>query len=505
MLWLSSLCVLLGTIFFLRILSSLHRTLKIRSAIKKLPCPPGVHWLAGHQKQSPFSPGMQWQRDTVAAFPRAYTLWRGFIPIPVLVHPDTIKPLVVNPTGSVKSSFYKLFWDWLGEGLGTSLDNTKWKRNRRLLTSSFHLDILRTYVPIYNDCIEVLMGKLDQLAAEGKPMKTDHEFGLCTFDAILRTACSYQSNCQLEKRHKPEDLDILTATEILIRTVQERKTGNPLLVIPWLFRLSSLYPEWRRACQYVHRIADELIKKRKKEISEKAESKDPPVSPRDFLDTLILARDTDGSGLTVKEMTDEVNTFLFAGHETTATAMTWILYNLAKYPEHQSKVREEVDKILENRDTDRITSKDLNQLEYLSLVIKETFRMYSAVLLSRTLTAPLNVDGVTLLPGTLVAFNIYQLHHNPTVWGDDHMEFKPSRFLPENFAKIDPFGYLPFSAGPRNCIGQHFAHNQVKVMAARILRRFHLSLVEGEPEPLPNLNIALKPLHEILIRIKPRD
>ncbi|XP_022102018.1 cytochrome P450 4F12-like [Acanthaster planci] len=503
MLWLS-LCVVLGSIFFVRILSFFQRTIEIQRAIKKLPSPPGAHWLAGHQKQSPFSPGLQWQRDTVAAFPRAYTLWRGFIPIPVLVHPDTLKSLLASPTGSVKSSFYSLFRDWVGEGLAVA-NGAKWKRNRRLLTGSFHLDTLRTYVPAYNDCAEVLLGKLNRLAAEGKPMRTDHELGLCTFDAILRTACSHQSHCQLEDKKKNGDLDFLSATKILVSTVQERKTGSPLLVNPWLFRLSSLYPDWKRACQYVHRIADELIEKRKKEISEKAEGGDPFVKPRDFLDTLILACDTDGKGLTVQEMTDEVNIFLFAGHETTATTTTWLLYNLARYPEHQTKVREEVDKILEKRDSDRINSEDLSHMEYMSLVIKETLRMYPpAVLLSRTLTAPYDVDGVILPPGTLVAFNTYQLHHNPTVWGEDHMDFKPSRFLPENFTKMDPFSYVPFSAGPRNCIGQHFAYNQIKVLVGRILRQFRLSLVDGEPEPVPHLTIALKPLHEVMIALEPR-
>ena len=131
--------------------------------------------------------------------------------------------------------------------------------------------------------------------------------------------------------------------------------------------------------------------------------------------------------------------------------------------------------------------------------------MYSPVLLpSRTLTAPYDVDGVTLPAGTTVAINLYQLHHNPTVWGDDHMEFKPSRFLPENLAGLDPFAYLPFSAGPRNCIGQQFALNQLRVLTARILRRFHLSLVEGEPEPVPYLTVVVRPMREILLKLEPR-
>ena len=132
--------------------------------------------------------------------------------------------------------------------------------------------------------------------------------------------------------------------------------------------------------------------------------------------------------------------------------------------------------------------------------------MYTPVILpTRTLTAPYDVDGVTLQTGTSLAINLYQLHHNPTVWGEDHMEFKPSRFLPENFNKMDPFAFSPFSAGPRNCIGQQFALNKIKVFVSRILRRFNLGLVEGDSEPVPNLNVVVKPLKELHLTVALRN
>ena len=149
-------------------------------------------------------------------------------------------------------------------------------------------------------------------------------------------------------------------------------------------------------------------------------------------------------------------------------------------------------------------SKDLNRMEYMLVVMKESMRMNNAAAtIGRTLVAPYVVDGVTLPAGTNVGIGIYQLHHNPTVWGDDHMEFKPSRFLPENLAKMDNFAFIPFSAGARNCIGQQFGINEIKVFLARILRRFRLSLVEGEPEPVPKLTLVLKPERELLLNIEP--
>ncbi|XP_022103233.1 cytochrome P450 4F4-like isoform X2 [Acanthaster planci] len=298
-------------------------------------------------------------------------------------------------------------------------------------------------------------------------------------------------------------MSVLSACETLLRFIQKRQYGSRLLLNPWIFRLSSNYAEYKSNIKFLHNFAKKLVEDRKKEILQKAEGGNPITKPRDFLDTLVMARDEEGSGLTVKEMVDEVNTFLFAGHETTATFMTWFLYFLSKYPEHQTRIREEVDKMLAGRDSERITFKDLSQFEYMTMAIKESMRMMTAgPLFVRTLTAPYTVDGFTIPEGTLVGIGFHQLHHNPTVWGDDHMEYKPSRFLPQNIAKMDPFSYSPFSAGSRNCIGQQFAMNEIKVFTARILRRFRLSLVKGEPDPIPSMNISSKPLKPLHINLE---
>ena len=139
----------------------------------------------------------------------------------------------------------------------------------------------------------------------------------------------------------------------------------------------------------------------------------------------------------------------------------------------------------------------------MTLVLKESMRLVNAAaIVSRTLAVPYDVDGVTIPAGTMVGIGIHQLHHNPSVWGHDHMEFKPSRFLPENFTAMDPFAFVPFSAGARNCIGQQFALHEIKVFVARILRRFRLSLVDGEPEPVPEMNLVTKPLKPLRLTIE---
>merc|ERR1711894_727816 len=126
---------------------------------------------------------------------------------------------------------------------------------------------------------------------------------------------------------------------------------------------------------------------------------------------------------------------------------------------------------MEGRDDDGLLWDDLNKLPYLTMCIKESLRHTPPVpFIGRELENPLEIDGVTLEPGTLIDMNIWGTHHNPHVWGDDHHEYKPDRFLHENMKNMDSHAFIPFSAGPRNSIGQNFAMNDMKTFMTRVLR-----------------------------------
>ena len=197
----------------------------------------------------------------------------------------------------------------------------------------------------------------------------------------------------------------------------------------------------------------------------------------DFLDILLLARDENGESLTDLEIQDEVETFMFAGHDTTASGISWILYNLARHPEFQEQARGEVDNIL--KDKSEIEWDDLGKFSYLTMCIKESLRLHPPVpSVSRELTSPLFIGEHEIPPGTVVYINIFNLHHNTHIWGENHMEYIPERFLPDNISEMDSHAFMPFSAGKRNCIGQVFAMNELKTTIARILHRFNISLDE---------------------------
>jgi cytochrome P450 len=184
----------------------------------------------------------------------------------------------------------------------------------------------------------------------------------------------------------------------------------------------------------------------------------------------MSARDEAGEALTDVELRDELMTLLIAGHETTATALTWALYWIHKFP----KVRERV--LAELQTADPIDSGALSRLSYLNAVCCETLRIYPVGILTfpRVAISTVEVMGYSLEPGTIVVGSIYLTHHRKEIYPDpDH--FKPERFLERRFS---PFEYLPFGGGARRCIGMAFAQFEMNLVISRVLSRFELALAD---------------------------
>ncbi|XP_035682671.1 cytochrome P450 4F2-like [Branchiostoma floridae] len=224
----------------------------------------------------------------------------------------------------------------------------------------------------------------------------------------------------------------------------------------------------------------------------------------DFLDILLTARDPDREGLTDDEIRAEVDTFLFEGHDTTASGISWSLYCLAKHPGHQDRVREEVDIVLTGKDDEELTWQDVSKLKYLAMCVKEAMRLYPPVpIVSRRTTRDFDLMGHRLPAGATLNINTWCLHHNRAVWGEDFMEYKPDMFSSENMKKMDAYAFIPFSAGPRNCIGQNFALNEEKVVIARILHRYKVELVPDH-HVAPVLELVTRAVNGIKVKFIPR-
>lgn len=447
-----------------------------------LPMDPYASKLLGHllMYPGPNEEGLRFQMERCDKFPKFHLLWISFRPLLIVHHPETVKVLLksTEPKPRQLGTVYILGLDWLGEGLLIA-NGQKWLRNRRLLTPAFHFDILQSYIALKNKAASVLVDKIDQQVKAGNSFELFSFIGLASLDIILQCAFSYESNCQQLGETHPYVHAVNVLSDIWVA-----RSLKPWFYPDFLFYLSPSGREFKKNCDYVHKVAEDIIAKRKKSLEE--EGSKPKSRHLDFLDILLTAKDENSQGLTSLEIRNEVDTFLFEGHDTTTSGMCWTLYLLAKHPEHQRECQREINELMEGRENRDLQWSDLPKLSYLTQCIKESMRLYPPVtFIQRVTTKDIVLDDHQIPAGTTIGVQIYNLHHNKAVWEDPY-EFKPERFSPDKERKYDNFAFVPFSAGPRNCIGQHFAMNEMKIILVHVLQRFNLSL-----DPTGEVNIKI--------------
>ncbi|XP_065910275.1 ultra-long-chain fatty acid omega-hydroxylase-like [Dysidea avara] len=433
--------------------------------LRSLPSPP-KRWILGHMLElGPTEHTLSFLQKFHKEFPKYCVYWIG----PVLAevrtaNVETMKRLMLRP-GDPKPTIYGFLYKWIGDGLLTT-SGAKWIRHRKMLTPAFHFDILKQYIPVYNEVSYKLVEIWSGLADSGESVEITEYLHSYTLDVLLRCMYSSNSNC-LEKK---DGMDYLKAVKRLTDLFLAR-AYNPLYVFDWMYFNTPAGRQFLHYSDVVHKFSEGVIVQRREELLKTSK---PAKKYVDFLDILLSAKDENGEGLTDTEIREEVDTFMFEGHDTTASGLSWVLYCLAMYKEHQEMCRKEIREVLAGRDY--ITWEDLSKLSYTTMCIKESWRLYPPVpYIAKELSEDMIIDGDRIPKGTWFTMDIITMHHDPLVW-DNAEEFDPTRFNAENSKNRDPFMYLPFSAGPRNCIGQHFAMDELKVTVTHILNKFHLEV-----------------------------
>jgi cytochrome P450 len=216
----------------------------------------------------------------------------------------------------------------------------------------------------------------------------------------------------------------------------------------------------------------------------------------DLLSMLMRIRDSEtGTGLDDSQLRNETITFLLAGHETTANALTWTFYLISRHPEVEQRLLAELAEVLAGRTP---TLEDLPKLTYTKSVIQESMRLYPPIwIIERRVIEEDVVGGYRLPAGSAVVISPYALHRHPAFWD------RPEVLDPSRFESPAPAAYIPFGAGPRSCIGSEFAMLEAQLITAMVMQSFRLELVPGHPvEPLPDITLRSK--HGMLMNSRPR-
>ncbi|KAF5277787.1 hypothetical protein FQR65_LT03767 [Abscondita terminalis] len=425
-------------------------------------------------------------------------LMLGFHPTLVLSDAKSLEFVLSSNSILQKSHEYQFFHSWLGTGLLTSF-GAKWRNHRKLLTPAFHFQILEKFIEVFDNQTNILIKKLEKEIS--KEIDVLPLLKLHTLDVICEAAMNTSINAQMDP-----DSNYVKSVREISRIGLERSYSYKMFDI--LFRFSEDYHKEKEALKHLHGLSNSVIKNRREEL-QKQISNGVTITTElgtkkriAFLD-LLLTSTVDGKPLTNEDIRSEVDTFMFAGHDTTTSTIGFTLYALAKHQEIQDKVYEEVREVLGTANTE-LSYENLQQLKYLEQVIKEVLRFYSTVpAISRMVTEDTVYDGKTIPKGTVLQLMIYQLHHDPELFTNPEV-FDPERFNAENSKQISLYSYVPFSAGPRNCIGQRFAMLEIKATVSKILQKFKLLTVIGH-EPVLVVHAVTTSGNGLPVRLEKRN
>ncbi|HEV7918071.1 MAG TPA: cytochrome P450 [Solirubrobacterales bacterium] len=400
--------------------------------------------------------------------------------------------LITNQDNYRKPSDYEALGVVLGNGLLTVDDMDLWRRQRRLVQPMFakrHLD------PFAAHMIEAAgrsLGKWDDIPV-GKTVDMSTEMNRLTLDVVGRALFGSDLSGPMAKTIGDGVTDMVRAAMASIRIWLPRLAHIvPGMTVEHAMRLRPLH--WR-AAQNAIKGFDDVVERM---IAERRA--DAAHDKENLLSLLIDSRDEEsGEAMSDRQVRDEILTFLLAGHETTANALSWMWMLLSQHPEARERLFEEVDGVLGGRTP---TADDLDQLPYTAAVFQEAMRLYPPVWsLPRQAIEEDRLGDTKVHPGAIIVIFTYLIHRDPEIWPNPE-GFDPQRFMP-GAPERPRQAFMPFGAGRRVCVGAGFAMMEGVLLTAMIAQRFRLDLSPGE-RVTPEASITLRPKNGIRMTIAPR-
>ena len=394
-------------------------------------------------------------------------------PIYQLTHPDDIESvLVTNNQQFVKSHLTR---DVLGPVVGTGLftsEGTRWRDQRQLVQPVFEPKEIATYAGLMVECAERSL----ETWTDGDRIDVHGELLGLTLDVVARALLGVDIRRDVETigRNLEVVLGYLGSVEYHVRPEWAPTPGNR---------------RFKRALAELDAIVDRLITERRS---------DPDGD--DVLSRLLAATDERGEPTSTTQLRNEVMTFLVAGHETTALALTYTCYLLSTHPEAEGHLVDELATILDGRPP---SLEDASDLTYTEQVVTESLRLYPpASQLHREPLEDVVVGGCRIPAGATVALPQWVVHRDPR-WYPDPLAFRPERWTDEFRAELPRFAYFPFGGGPRRCIADRFALLEATLVLATIFQRYHLEL-RPETTFAVESSVTTRPKHPVWMTVHER-
>ncbi|OVA04993.1 Cytochrome P450 [Macleaya cordata] len=423
---------------------------------------------------------------------KRFIYWVGSEPRMCLTEMEMIKELLSSKYSKVSGKSWlqqQGCKHFIGRGL-LMANGDDWYHQRHIVAPAFMADKLKSHVGYMVECTKKMIQSLVQVVVESSGGENEVDIGQymsrLTGDIISRT--EFDSSYDKGKRI----FHLLTSLQHLCA-----QSSRHLCLPGSRFFPSKFNREIKSLKMEVERLLMEIIQSRKDCV----EIGRSTSYGNDLLGMLLAEtqkKRENGFSFTLQLLMDECKTFFFTGHETTALLLTWTVMLLATNPSWQDKVRAEVLEVLNNENP---SPEHLSKLTLLNMVIMESLRLYPpASLLPRMVFEDIKLGDLEIPKGLSIWIPVLAIHHSEELWGEDVNEFKPERFGGKSFAPGRHF--MPFSTGPRNCVGQAFAMMEAKIILAMLISRFRFTISKNYRHA-PIIVLTLKPKYGVQINLEP--
>lgn len=434
-----------------------------------------------------------------------FKFYLGPMPFVVVVSPEIIQTLLQEH--NLPKSFIYHTMNLATEGLVNMQTSERWKRHRKLLTPAFHFEILEGLSPIIHSQTKRMIDELEEsLGCNDDGSRVIKSIEPFVARNTFRILCESSMGSKLEHLSDSYFDETVHAYNEMEGFLVDR------MFLPWMM-IDSLLPFYERGrrCQKLVKdvlsFASMIFEEGRKSflanwnpISDQEEVQKKPS----FIDILFreIMSPSSSHPFTSKDAWDEFTIFLAAGFDTTTMALTWALYLIGHYPQIQERIQEELDDVL--GESEEVTMSALRKLIYLDAVIRESMRVMPSVpAFSRSTHRDIKVGEDILIPNNTVLAIMPLFTHRLEEYWPNAGEFDPERFLNQRGGR-HPFSYLPFSAGPRNCIGSKYAIAEMKGVLSVILQNYRITSLNPLGTIRTDIQITLKPRDPISIRFERR-
>ncbi|XP_068593512.1 cytochrome P450 3A40-like [Cebidichthys violaceus] len=438
--------------------------------------------------------------DCFKKYGKVWGIFDGRQPVLCITDPAMIKAVLIKECYSLFTNRRNFYLNGQLYDAVSIAEDDQWRRIRSVLSPSFTSGRLKEMFGIMKHHSAILTSSMKKKADKDEPLELKEFFGPYSMDVVTSTAFSVD----IDSLNNPSDPFVTNIKKMLAFDFL-----SPLFLIVAFFPFMGPILEKMEFSFFPTSVTDFFYAALKKIKSNRENSKQK--SRVDFLQLMIdsqknndLSQNEPNKGLSDHEILSQAMIFLFAGYETSSSSLAFLAYNLATNPHVMKRLQEEVDSTFPNKGP--VEYQALMQMEYLDSVINESLRLYPiAPRLERVAKATVEINGLVIPKDMVVMVPIWPLHRDAGLWPEPE-EFKPERFSKENKESIDPYTYMPFGAGPRNCIGMRFALVMMKLALVEILQSFSFSVCKETEIPIEmDIQTLVMPKRPIKLKLVSRS